>query len=380
MWRELYEQSNGLLEPLLSRQLLTSPIKYEEIASILIGARSVPGSTKFNFFRGYVEGREDYRLAEKLLEPNWNSQYIESMLANLFSKHSAVFGDSPGVVINGGLQWSESAQLALAAESIELIETISDFFTIDLTLFIGSYGSTPFGAHIDDATNRTILFNLGPHDKRVKIWDRGDVERQFGQVRNIYDFEKITAPVHEYTLHPDDCFVLPSSDFHVAINDDVSVTVAIVINQPSFGALVEQELTFHRGELDKLGTSHPLSQVNIDELADLAKNRYQSNSYLRYPIRLKPSRIEELTRYSLLQLTVPFSLKLVKLKGSLLIYSRGRQYFALSPVARAVTKLNEVNQITVADFIALAEHDGCQVKDALNVIDFLLSTSGITFV
>lgn len=379
MWRELYEQSDGLRGPFLSRLGLSSPIGFKEIASLLTGARAAPGSTKLNYFRGFVNGREDYRLAERLLEQDLDSRHIDCTLANLFAKHSEVFGKRPGMVINGGLQWSEAVQHALALESKKLTETVADFFTLDLTLFMGSYGSTPFGAHIDDASHRTVLFNLGPNEKRVKIWDRDEVERQFGQVRNIYDFEKIAVPADEYKLLLGDCFVLPSSQFHVAINDDVSITVALVINHPGQGALAEQELAFHSDELDRLGISHPLSRVDIDGLSALAKKRHQSNCHLRYPIQWQPSGIERLKRHSLLQRTVPFNLQLIKLEGAVLIYSRGRHYISFSPVTRVITILNQVRQISVADIIALAEQDGCEVKDALSVIDFLLSTSSISF-
>lgn len=379
MWRELYKRSSGLRGPLLFKSDHRSPISFDQITSILSGARDAPGSTKLNYFRGYIDGREDYRLAQKLLEQDFDSSSIEPTIQQLFARNSEMFGERPGLVINGGLQWSEDAQQALAAEADRLAATVEEFFTLDLTLFIGSYGSTPFGAHVDDVTHRTILFNLGPSEKTVKVWGRNEIERQFGRVRNIYDLDEIAVSANDYMLTRGDCFILPSNDFHVAFNEDVSTTVALVLDCPGEGALAEQELSYHSGELDRLGASHPLIRVEVAELASLARTRRLSNCRLRYPIQWKPSGIELLRRDSVLRLTTPFRLRAIMLNGAVVVYSRGRHYISFSPVSRSISTLDDAGQLSVKDFIGIAEQDGCEIDAALRIIEFLLATSGVSY-
>ncbi|MEG1312701.1 MAG: hypothetical protein RSD40_00125 [Bacilli bacterium] len=379
MWAKLYEQSNQLQGPYLSSSIFSSPLGFEEISSILQGVLLSPTTTKLNYFRSYINGREDYRLVEKLLEQDLDCHSIKNTLNNFFAASKDILREQRGMVVNGGLQWSELVQQKLASETTKLTESISDFFTLDITLFMGAYGSTPFGAHIDDASHRTILFNLGPNEKLIKIWERREVERQFGKVRNIYDFENITAPLKEYMIFPGDCFVLPSNEFHVAINKNISITVAFVINFLELGSLAAHELNFHKAELNYLGELHLLSHLNIFELSTLAKKRYQSNCNLNYPIQLKKSGIEHLKQHSILKVTKPFKLQLIIFDETLIIYSRGRSYITLSMAQRAINKLNEEEQIFVSEFIAIAKEDGYQLKDALAMIDFLLSTSGISF-
>lgn len=379
MWRELYEQSSGLRGPLHSRSAYSPPVNFSLVSSIFEGARLAPGSVKLNYFRGYVEGREDYRLAERFIEQDLSPGSIAATIARLLGARSPMFGDRPGLVVNGGLQWSESVQQCLAAEAEALAEVSNDFFTLDLTLFIGSYGATPFGAHIDDTSHRTILFNLGPSDKLIKIWNRAAVESQFGMVRNIYDFDSIRADASTFRLAPGDSFVLPSTEFHVGINQDVSTTAAIVINYPGEGTLADSELAFHRPELDRLGGAHPLVEQNVRGLAEMARLRHISNCRLRYPLTRRQTQLTKLKRSSILSLVPPFSHRVFSLNKAEMIYSRGRHYLSWSPVSGVLRQLQEAVSLSTEEFVQAATRDGCEVEEALRVIDFLVSTSGLSF-
>ncbi|WP_250518531.1 hypothetical protein [Caballeronia sp. ATUFL_M1_KS5A] len=379
MWRELYMQSNQLRGPLHFQSVHSSQIDFELVSSIFEGARRAPGSVKLNYFRGYVGGREDYRLAERFLEQNLSPKTISSTITRLFCAPSPIFGERPGLVVNGGLQWSGAAQHCLAAAAEALTEVSEDLFTIDLTLFIGSYGATPFGAHIDDSSHRTVLFNLGPNEKIIKIWNRPDVEHQFGMVRNVYDFDAISARASSFCLARGDCFVLPSTQFHVGINQNVSTAVAIVLDYPREGSLAAQELAFHRAELDKLGDSHPLARQNVHGLVEMARLRNISNCRLRYPISPHPTELAKLKRSSFLRLVSPFRHQVYRFNKSELIFSRGRHYLCTSPISAALNRLGDMASIRTDQFIQIADQGGCDVEEALRVIDFLLSTSGLTF-
>jgi hypothetical protein len=300
------------------------PVSFDVVSSILEGVRATPGSTKLNYFRGYIDGREDYRVAERFLDEDLSPTKISSTIAALMSPNSATFGLRPGLIVNGGLQWSNPAQERLAREACRLAETHKGFFTLDLTLFIGAYGATPFGAHIDDASHRTVLFNLGPNPKEFRVWPRDEVERQFGRVRNIYDIETIEAAGESYALRPGDAFVLPSTDFHIGINHDVSTTVALVIDEVGEGVLTERELSAHRSEIDRRGKEHVLVGETISSLSMMARLRYLSNPHLRYPPTQRSSILTDLRRKSRLKLIPPFVPRTYRLGAGEMLFSRGR--------------------------------------------------------
>lgn len=376
MWADLHERTNGLRGPLLFSPPFSLPVTFDEVASILQGAREAPGSTKLNYLRAYVEGREDYDLARRFLDgEDLSASGIEATLARAFDSDRGSYGKRAGLIVNGGLQWSHELQERLVPHAEALRAAASNTVTIDITLFIGSYGATPFGAHIDDSTHRTVIFNLGPGAKDVDIWHREAVEAQFGPVRNIIDTGTIRVAPTRFTIAPGEAFVLPSDEFHIAYNNEVSTAATLVLDHPSDVQLAERELSFLRRDLYYDVRGGEIWKLTLGRLAELGRLRSRSNGCLRYAPPPKAVALEHLKRHSVLQIDQRWPVFAEAIGSSTVVYARSRHILA-DGVARATLMLVEAGRATVGDFLeAVVSEDG-ELTTGLRVVEFLLDAGG----
>lgn len=376
MWAELDQRTNGLRGPLLFSPPFPAPIGFQEISLILQGARDASGSTKLNYFRAYVEGREDYDLARRFLESeDLSGSRIETTIAQAFDPDKGRYGKRAGLIVNGGLQWSHAVHERLTHHAAALRATASGTITLDVTLFIGAYGATPFGAHIDDNTHRTILFNLGPNLKEVSIWPRDGVEGQFGRVRNIIDVATIRVAPSNYIIRPGDAFVLPSDEFHIAYNNDVSTAATLVLDHVCNTRLAERELTMLRHDLHEREPGSEFWQLSLERLAKMGHSRSRSNGYLRYAPPTRVVAMQDLHRQSLIRVDPRWPVIAEPIGSSTLIYARSRHFFA-DNISRATQGLIGTGYATIQDFLELVVADGGDLTAGLRAIEFLLAARG----
>lgn len=376
MWADLHARTDGLRGPLLFSPPVPPPITFNDVASVLRGARDAPGSTKLNYFRAYVEGREDYDLARRFLESeDLSAGVIEATNAQVFASDCGIYGKRAGLIVNGGLQWSHQIHDNLVPHAEALRTAACGTVTIDITLFIGSYGATPFGAHIDDSTHRTIIFNLGPSIKEVDIWPREAIEAQFGPVRNIIDTDTIQiAPTH-FVIAPDKAFVLPSDEFHIAYNHDVSTAAALVLDHPSDVHLAERELSLIRRDLYNDSPCGDVWRLTLARLAELGRLRSRSNGCLRYPPPPREADLRDLQRRSVIRIDPRWPVFAVPIGSTTVVYSRSRHVLA-DGVARATLMLVEAERATVEDFLEAVVLEGGDLATGLQVVKFLLDAGG----
>ncbi|MET3234183.1 UNVERIFIED_ORG: hypothetical protein ABIC54_006399 [Burkholderia sp. 1263] len=133
-----------------------------------------------------------------------------------------------------------------ALYSVDLLEASKKFMgdfadrfepqgiSVEHHLIIGRYTQTPFGVHIDDATDRVFHFNLGPSSKTMILWGSqhfaqlysGDTARSADQVSSI---GSVT-----FDIAPQSAFFLPANYHHVGRSEDgVSIVVALAISRKS---------------------------------------------------------------------------------------------------------------------------------------------------
>jgi len=376
MWSELAQRTNGLRGPHLFSPPYPAPIDFHEISLILQGARDALGSTKLNFFRAYVEGREDYDLARRFLQlEDLSDRRIEDTISQVFHPQDGSYGKNAGLIVNGGLQWSHSAHECLESHAEALRKTASGSITLDVTLFIGSYGATPFGAHIDDSTHRTIIFNLGPGIKELKIWPRQAIENKFGLVRNIIYVTKIHVASSKFIIRPGDAFVLPADEFHVAYNYEVSTAAALVLDHVSNTRLAEREMLMLRHDLHEMEPISEIWQLKLERLATMGHARSRSNGYLRYaPPKIMPA-IQDLRRSSVIRIDPRWPVITEQVGSSTLVYARNRHFFG-EHILRATQELVRIGYSTLHEFLGIVIADGGELTMGLRTIEFLLAARG----
>ncbi|RCW23338.1 hypothetical protein DFR48_107210 [Ciceribacter lividus] len=378
MWRELYQDSHEFLGPHLVRGLDAFPLSFEHIADALYGARTDTGPSKLNYFRGYVGGREDYSVAEKFLRYDLAYNTIERSIADAFGGERPELGESAGLIINGSLQWSDRLQEVSSGHAHQIARIYSgQQITYDVTLFIGAYGSTPFGVHIDDASHRTILFNLGPGDKGMAIWRNQDILEQFGKVRNIIDPTSIEAAPEQFFFKTGEAFVLPSERYHVGLNNTLSTTAAIVVDIVSDGKAVAREAQSLGASFDAMPESKKadLRLITLEDLSRLSGLRNSSNNFLRYSRARRPFDMSGVSKGTILRRSKLAGVEVVPLRQNSIIYSRGYHHiFEGVLVPTSFSSLLQANTLNVGCFLAALPGGEEVISAKLLLLKFLIET------
>ncbi|WP_338844708.1 hypothetical protein V8J88_13770 [Massilia sp. W12] len=137
-----------------------------------------------------------------------------------------------GLVINGAEQWSEP----LARLAGKLFAPILDAqglscSTLEVTLFIGDYGYTPFGIHIDDPYTSVVHFHVGPGMKEMTLFGREEFHRLNGERKNCFQPKRILAHGKTWAIQAGDVFVLPPHYYHIGDTKGFSIGVAIAVSK-----------------------------------------------------------------------------------------------------------------------------------------------------
>lgn len=382
-WEALYRDSAALTEPCIVRGG-ASPLTFAHIASALHGATDGQGGANLNYFRGYIDGREDYTLPERFLSAfDGPDTDMAATIDQAFGNVQPRFGPRSGIVINGALQWSESVQLQLAAEAVHIARLYgSSTVTLDLTLFIGAYGATPFGAHVDDASHRTILFNLGPSTKGISIWDNDAVYAQFGYVNNVFDASTIEAPPTQFFFEAGDAFVLPSRQFHQGMNQQVSTTVALVVDLIGDAKAITREAHSLYADIDDGDGDLRSELLNLTAatLLRLYALRVKSNHFLRYPPRPLDVDLSAFKRATRLEKTAGFALESASVGRHGILFSRGRHMIMARPVDAGKCAAFLERATTAGQFVSHCCAEGMVVADALRLLRFLINSSSVRVV
>lgn len=379
MWRDVYKASDGFLKPLVLANPPALPIPVDVVRSIFDGLSRSASPYKWNYLRGYVEGREDYGLPESFAQKLAQAEDVPRLISDCFGAESVHYGSRPGLIINGGLQWSEELQSALIGPANEIANLYEGIpFTIDLTFFIGAYGATPFGVHVDDASHRTILFNLGPHKKGMAVWENSEIHAQFGKVSNIADQTLIRAEPQRFYFSTGEAFVLPSSRYHVGLNSSLSVTAAVVIDLTDDEKSVRREcelLIPSSASSESQPSFSDLCELRIREVSGLHELRSRSNNHLRYPIDQKVIDRSTVKPETTLKRAEGFPSLVAHFENFGFLFSRGRHLAFAADIGRsAVSELGLSRSASVSKILDELRVLTPDLKERLRTLFFLLES------
>lgn len=385
MLTELYDRTHGFLNPTIVETAAAFPVSFSAIAEMFEGLRRDSTPQKMNYVRGYVDGREDYSLGEQFLAATndftCSLHALGDAIKVSFGGETPALGPHSGMIVNGGLQWSESLQSSLRNAASELVDLYGrQTISVDVTFFIGAYGATPFGVHVDDASHRTILFNFGPNEKGMAVWHNEEVHAQFGQVSNISDPNSIDATPEKYSIGPGQAFVLPSQRYHVGLNASLSTVAALVVDLVEDGkaAAKEAQALFESCGRLKPELRAALFELDGKTLCALQAKRLGSNGHLRYSIQRDLGCLDRLNPETVLSASAQFPLVRQPLRTGAIVYGRGRHHVTPMNISGPGFDMLVGNRpFTVKEFLLATDGSSTELKDQLALLTFATQSKAI---
>ncbi len=276
-WSKLPSLTQSLTAPANFKALM--PEGTLEVDAVLdalseIGLALTEGRPCASRVRVYVdEDRRDDLVERMLKSERWpGTQAFEAWAQAL------VGADRFGLIINNLEVASEAAASALAPFVRALFAGWGvPVGGVEQAVFAGNYSSTAFGVH--EGFEDAFLFHLGPGTKQFYCWSNKQYADLTGGVAPTYtNFHWLLDSAEQFTLEPGDVLFLPRRVFHVGIQEEFSVSIALPLyaypdsRYLALGVLPEvtRALLGESADADEPSTMHDLAAGPAAVSASLA--------------------------------------------------------------------------------------------------------------
>lgn len=231
--------SPALLAPLLVEAAF-DPASFADAVffDLFDGMAAEPERAINGLFRVYIDG---------MLSPSHENEllYDRPRAGETFAGYlQRAVGDRPfGIVVNGAEQWSDPLARLAARTFAPVVDAAGrDRTTLEVTLFIGNYGYTPFGIHIDDPFTTVVHFHVGPSAKVMTLFDKQTFHRLNGERKHCFEPDRLIAHGERFAIQPGDLFVLPPHHYHVGHTPGFSIGIAVAISKYPPAAITKHVL------------------------------------------------------------------------------------------------------------------------------------------
>ncbi|MFD4406598.1 JmjC domain-containing protein [Nocardia sp. NPDC058499] len=171
--------------------------------------------------RVYVGEQRRDEVIDTVLSVPWSDEEFVAWMQNLTG------ADRFSLVINN----LETTSPKLAAVLGELIGSAHAGWGVPIggseqVAFAGNYAGTAFGVH--EGYEDAFLVHLGPGTKHFYCWS-GELYRELtgGRAPTFGDYTALLEQGERFDLEPGDVLFLPRRVFHVGVQDEFSISVAI---------------------------------------------------------------------------------------------------------------------------------------------------------
>ncbi|KDM91123.1 cupin domain-containing protein [Photobacterium galatheae] len=280
-----------------------------------------------SLFRVYIEGKLSPKDEHEFIFSSRNEcESIEAYFLRLAGNRKF------GVIINGAEQWSdELSRFAQQTFSPVIHKMGYDCSTIEVTLFIGNYGYTPFGIHVDDPYTQVVHFHLGPSNKSLTLFEPKLFHQFNGPSKNCYDPDAMIEMGNTFNIQPGDIFVLPPHYYHVGNTESFSIGIAIAISKYPKSHVTKNVM---RTAITEKIYDKPISDaISSDEFECLSFSEWLSFHYEKYCFIQKSrgglryayqaDRSEEINHDTILEMDKDFRVLLHEKKDNLFVFARG---------------------------------------------------------
>ncbi|TNH42456.1 HEAT repeat domain-containing protein [Photorhabdus luminescens] len=222
-----------------------------------------------SLIRVYIEGRLSAEHIDPILytEPHENETF-ESWISR------ATGGERFCVIVNDTERWSDYIFQAVSSIFDPLRKILGERNTfIGTCLFIGNYGYTPFGVHLDDPYSSVVHFHCGPNAKEMSLFDK-DIFEKIDGIKYRFNMEKLRPYADNWIIEAGDIFILPSHHYHIGNTPQYSVGMGIVVNKETEDRLENM--------LINKGIAQSIAKKGIDNLiAEAEEKNISLSDWLR---------------------------------------------------------------------------------------------------
>ena len=305
----------------------------------------------------------------------------EHMTDSVSQWAESVFKDrSFGIVMNDCEKYDDRLNKKILSFLAPLLQQVGyPSVGIDFTYFIGNYGYTPLGFHIDPLGHSVLHLHLGPGRKYMYLVHDPEAVADFRKRKGDYSkkvdiaIEDYIDQATEYAIEPGDLFYMPTGELHVGKSDELSIGLTVWLRAGSHAEITEIACTrlFSKVNL-KHNSPIPFAQCinNTSHLHDEMKEQFAkagiasnvsfidqigieltdyqyeiaSNQGLAVQPMVREGSIKESIRHAIIALNQPFTIYYYKMHNDLLkIFVRG-YHFSVPYNFEIITILNQLNQ------------------------------------
>lgn len=232
------------------------------------------------------------------LSPVHESEFLYGKLADKETWRGYLYrtmGSRPfGLIINGGEKWCAPIARFAAQCLAPVVKVLGRAqTTLEATLFVGDYGYTPFGVHVDDPYTYVVHFHVGPGSKEMTVIGRGEFEKYSRGRESSFEPEKMIPHGVTYLIEPGDIFLLPPHLYHVGCSSDYSLGLAVAVSKYPQGIMIRRNLQAASSELDLLGLVQDKSmisaQLSVAAWLHAINAKQSARLYSRGNLRYQPS-------------------------------------------------------------------------------------------
>jgi len=138
-----------------------------------------------------------------------------------------------GMIINRGEKFCPELPQGVSKKIAPLLEKAGvPSLGITFTIFIGNYGWTPLGIHVDGRGENVLHFHLGDGPKEMYTWDKDIYESMTTDADrfNNKDVEKFLPYANAFPYDEGDLYFMPQGEYHIGKSDELSMGVTLWFN------------------------------------------------------------------------------------------------------------------------------------------------------
>lgn len=335
LWRRLDDAWHGAVPPLHLRGAAAGAVTLDAVGDVLRALGREPRRATATL-RAYRDGGGDHALEDRVVhDPPRPAEPLERWARRLFRRGRWC------VVLNFAEWWDE----ALCRGVARLLEPAlagarARRWSVELTLFMGDYGFTPFGAHWDNATTTVVQLHLGPAPKVMTTWSRNAFRRLTGSERSQFAPRQLVQRGRSHRLEAGDLFVLPADCFHVGFTHGPCASVSVALTPLERRADRARAMAWAAERLDDERARPAALETSVAHWAKASARRWRArqSSLLGFTGAPPPRPEPRALRGRTVRLAAPFRIQSLREGGRLYLYVRGAEV-SLSANGAAVLPL-----------------------------------------